>query len=329
MIEFVALVVTYGSESRVQNLVKTISGALEQGAQKVFVVSNGVQYDVNTTLSVFENKVELIKYNINMGSAGGFVGGITEILNSNIVHDDTYILILDDDVWVDDAFTEKLELLETKFRQKPHIWSMLRKNRESTFSNNWDRSIKSYKNSIAGFSLINKCVQHKKQRKNIEIAEPPFITWAGIVAQKKILKNVELPDENFFVYEDDAQFSLNAKRKDIRILKSKVLTLSEIGESWFEDKKSNSGYSIFYNSPDDAELGRFLYMIRNNVFLIRNSELLTSNIIYVTNVSIFVIFGFLKYGHGSFRSMKRLALIMSAIHDGWCGHLGQNINWKL
>ncbi|GDZ84751.1 glycosyltransferase [Leuconostoc citreum] len=329
MIEFVTLVVTYGSEDRVHNLVKTINSALKQGTQKVFVVSNGAQYDIVKFLSIFENKVDLIKYDFNVGSAGGFGGGITEILKSKEVNDETYILILDDDVKVDDGFSKKLEKLESKFSWSSHIWSMLRRGRDSTFSANWDRSMESYRNSIAGFSLRNKVLLPKKQRKNIEVAEPTFITWAGVVAQKSVLKNVELPNEDFFVYEDDAQFSLNAQRKGIKIRKSKNLTLSEIGESWFEDKKRNSGYRIFYKSPSDEGLGRFLYMLRNNVYLIRNNGLLTSHLIYFTNLSIFVTFGFIRYGHGTFRSMKRLVLVMSAIHDGWSGHLGQNINWKL
>ncbi|MDF8368739.1 hypothetical protein G9403_04235 [Weissella paramesenteroides] len=329
MIEFVALVVTYGTVKRKENLISTIQSALTQGANKVFVLSNGVQYDIDLVLtSEFNNKVQLIKYEENLGSAAGFTGGLREIFNCKEISDDTFILILDDDVNVEPNFLTNLTNLE-KSQSNTHVWSMLRLGRDHTFDDKTDKSINYYFNSIAGFTLKSRLFPLKKERENPSIAKMIFAPWAGIVLQKKLLKDIVLPTSDYFVYEDDSQFCLNLRKKNIQILKSNSLLLSEISNSWFEDKNKNSGYKIFYESKNDDQLGRFLYMIRNNVYLIRENKLVTNNLVYIFNILIFVVFGFLTYGNFHFKSFERLKLIIGAINDGWQGKLGKNVKWKL
>lgn len=329
MTEFVTLIVTYGTIKREKNLINTIQSALTQGSKIVFVLSNGVQYDIDSELAnKFNSKVQLIKYEDNLGSAAGFAGGLREIINLKVVGDDTYVLILDDDVNVEPGFLSNLTNLE-KSQFNTHVWSMIRKGRDHTFEDNTDKKIDYYLNSISGFTIKNRLFPVKKDRENSFIKKVVFVPWAGMVLQKKILKDVELPISDYFVYEDDAQFCLNLRYKNIEILKSKNLLLSETSNSWFEDKGKNSGYKIFYESKSDDGLGRFLYMIRNNVYLIRENGLVTNSFYYVFNILIFITFGFFAYGKFNGKSFERLRLIIGAIHDGWQGKLGKNPNWKL
>ncbi|WP_235859559.1 glycosyltransferase family 2 protein [Secundilactobacillus collinoides] len=325
---FVSIIVTYGNVDRYEGVVNTIESVVDAGTKKVFLVDNGCHYSISSKIknqfSGFNIRVR--RFEENKGSAEGFSTGIKMVMEDAQVSGQTYILILDDDVLLDRNFADRfLSINQTLVESNKHVWSLFRKDRDETFANGYDRNINYYYNSVAGFSLL------RKSRKNFNsilnnISCPIFVPWAGLFIKKKDLVSIELPDPKFFVYEDDADFSLNIRKQEYKILRSPELVLRENSKSWFESDSKKSGYKIYYGGF--ANSGRFLYKVRNNIYLIRRN-LVTNVFAFYTNVFIFIIAGFIKYGKFNKDGFTRLKLLCQAVTDGLRKNLGENKNWKL
>ncbi|MGL5301524.1 MAG: glycosyltransferase [Weissella confusa] len=328
MINFATVIVTYGSSTRFSNLKVTIESALEQGTSVVYVVNNGANYDVDQRIKSVFSKVKVINLPENKGSAVGFPTGLTAAITDVDITESDYILILDDDVKISDGFKKSLEEAERNYGKEPHIWSMVRSGRDQTFFSDSERTALSYHNSIAGFSLFDRFKPDRIHRVD-GFSRPVFVPWAGILGQKKYLSKVELPSPNYFVYEDDSQFSLNVRKTGIQIVKSESVTLEETSSSWFENDSKKSGYGTFYSTPGFEGTGRFLYMVRNNVYLMKNNEFVSDVVKYIVNVFVFIIYGYIRYGFCRKHSLKKLRMIVQAIRDGWTNKMGKNPDWRL
>lgn len=325
------VIVTYGNYNRFINLKKTIKSVANGGAKKIFLVNNGANYSLEEEIrNIYENKyIQLKTLNKNYGSLVGFKTGIEMALIDDEVGDNDYILILDDDVLLDKNMLSNLDDLEKNksLLEKKHIWSLYREGRDQTFKKSVDRNVNFYANSIAAFSLFKSRKKAFTVRKNKNLAIPFFIPWAGTLILKKDLRYITIPADNFFVYEDDAAFSINIRKSGYEIYRSKKLKLKESSESWFENKGSTeSGYKLYYDNKTNP--GRFLYKIRNNTFLIKH-ELLTNKFLFYFNIVIFVAAGFIKYGLLEKHGILKLKELIIAIRDGLTGNLGKNEKWLL
>lgn len=327
---FATVIVTYGTTNRLSGLIRTIESTILAGSEKIYLVNNGCQYDVH---SIVQDKfkdieLEVIDFSKNSGSSKGFSAGVKAALDDLVLSDDRYVLILDDDVILDkDLKKEFIKVENTIESQSKHIWSLTREGRDHTFSEVSDRNINYYNNSIASFSVFNTKAGTLDERTRADIARPFFIPWAGTLIRKDVLKKIELPKSDYFVYEDDADFSLNIRESGYDIYKSEKLILRESSSSWFENNgEQQSGYKLYYNYETNP--GRFLYKIRNNTYLIKN-RLLTNRFYFYCNIVIFMILGFFRYGILKKQSILRLKMLFNAVRDGLRARLGENNNWKL
>ncbi|MGX6454058.1 glycosyltransferase [Pediococcus acidilactici] len=325
------VIVTYGSYDRFINLKKTITSVVKGGAKKIFLVNNGANYNLEKEINnISESKyIQIRTLNKNYGSLIGFKTGIKTALEDKEVNDNDYILILDDDVLLDENMLSNLRDLEKSksLLKEKHIWSLYREGRDQTFEKNYDRSAGFYANSIAAFSVFKSRKKTRKMRKDKNIATPFFIPWAGTLILKKDFACISIPNEEYFVYEDDAAFSINVRKSGYEIYRSKKLKLKESSESWFENKgTAKSGYKLYYD--DKTNPGRFLYKIRNNIFLIKH-ELLTNKVVFCFNIVIFVVAGFFKYGLPEKHKYLKIKELIKAIINGLRGDLGKNEKWLL
>lgn len=325
---FATVVVTYGSIGRFENLLKTIMSALEGGAKKIYLIDNGCSYDLKNKIldKIDGGKIDIVELDKNYGSLVGFSTGLQCALSDSLLKNSDYVLILDDDVILDKNFLKKFVVVERKWRSSgKHIWSLFREGRDQTVSNVADRNISYYQNSVAGFSIFRNKLNYTKRNNALGI--PFFIPWAGTFLKKSELSQIDLPAEPYFVYEDDAAFSLNARDKGFDIYRSYDLKLFESSNSWFEeDMTSQSGYKLFYDGH--AYPGRFLYKVRNNISLV-NHRLITNKAKFIMNLVIFILAGFVRYGRLNTNGFGRLWQLCSAVRDGLNDQLGENKSWKL
>lgn len=330
MEKFIVLIVTYGEKKRYANFLKTVNSVINAGAETVYVVNNGCEYSLEDLLSkdVDPSILKIIQFDRNKGSKVGFTSGLKAILGDADISKDSYVLILDDDVLLPDNFRNSFNLVEKKMKYGDrHIWSLYRKGREETFDTVFDRNINFYLNAVAGFSLFRKPSEYRVVRSNINISKQVIVPWAGICLTKDALSKVKLPNSDFYVYEEDSEFSLNIKDAGYSILKSKDLYLNESSKSWFENNgKSQSGYEIYYKNPQIK--GRFLYKLRNSVFLVKQ-RMLTSRTKFLINLIVFVVAGYIKYGLTCKQGIRQLGYIIQAVNDGLRGRLGYRSDWGL
>lgn len=327
-ISFAVIVVTYGSFDRLAGLKKTISSAFDAGAVKVYLIDNGCDYDLKAEISqLFDGRVEYQRYAKNQGSLKGFKSGIMLALNDEFLQPDDYILILDDDVMLDNHFLPSFcEIKKSLIDVNKYVWSLYRVGRDKTVDARSDRNKNYYLNNVAGFSAFRRFSRVYTNRSD-EFGRPYFIPWAGTFIKKSVLAKVKLPKSQYFVYEDDTEFSLNIRDAHYEILRSYNLKLNESSQSWFEnDGNQESGYKLFYEKKTNP--GRFLYKVRNSVYLGKN-RLITNRTIFYMNIVIFLLSGYIRYGVFRKRSLSRLKMLCVAVHDGLAGKLGENADWKL
>lgn len=326
-IRFVTVIVTYGNYSRWNGLKKTIESVINGGTSKIILVNNGCKYNLKKEMlnNHFDVDIEMKEFEKNLGSLIGFKSGLEKAIKDCKVNLDDYILVLDDDVQLDSNFLESFKAINGKYPSKC-VWSLYRQGRDKSETASFDRNKNYYENSIAGFSIFKR-KKNTLTPRNGQLAHPFFIPWAGTFLKKNDLLNIPLPRDDFFVYEDDAEFSLNVKESGYDICRSYNLILKESSKSWFENgNNAQSGYELYYSGK--ANPGRFLYKVRNNTFLIKNRLLVKKTEFYI-NITVFVIAGFVKYGLFKQGSIKRLKDLCDAISMGLHGHLGKNEKWKL
>lgn len=326
-VEFVTIIVTYGGIDRFDGVKSAIKSVIAEGTEKIFLIDNGCTYPLENKISreIGDARVNITRLRHNTGSAVGFSTGISEVLKETKIKNDTFVLILDDDVMLENNFVSNYMIEEENNPYiQPHIWSLYRAGRDNTFLQNYDRNKNYYLNSIAGFSIFKR--EYKNSRIN-NISRPFFIPWAGTFVKKDDLKNIILPNKELFVYEDDAEFSLNTIDAGFTILRSQRLVLEESSRSWFEEENQQlSGYKLFYRTDDNY--GRFLYKIRNNIYLIKN-RLVTNKLYFYLNIIVFILAGYIRYGSLNRHGVSRFKMLCSAVNDGLKGSLGENKKWKL
>lgn len=328
IISFATVVVTYGDYSRLSGLKKTVAAALNAGSIKVYLIDNGCDYDVEAELNrLFSNSVIYQHYEENQGSLVGFESGIRLALNDSSLQKQDYILILDDDVILDDDFLKHYRnMRRSKNDLEDCVWSLYRVGRDHSVDANSDRNQNFYANSIAGFSVFKKTSNAYTTRSD-EFGRPFFIPWAGTFAKKSVLAKIKLPEAQYFVYEDDAEFSLNVQDAGFNLLRNYNLKLTENSQSWFEKEgKQQSGYELFYSVTTNP--GRFLYKVRNSAYLSKK-RLVTNKLAFYTNVCIFLTAGYLRYGIFRRGSFSRLKMLCRAVFDGLNSNLGEKPAWKL
>lgn len=187
-----------GSEDTIKLL-----GSLEEQTDKdfeVIVVDNASEETDYRNLQTFTDtlnlKTRIIKNNRNLGFSGGNNVGIRQALENG----SDWVVWLNNDTWVESTFIERL------------------------------KSILSAKNGVVGIPLIEgdrvaycgkvqwlkPTLQHIYAKYNTQ-KNKCYIIGGAAAIQKDIFQKVGLLDEKYFLYFEDADFSIRAKKAGLKI----------------------------------------------------------------------------------------------------------------
>lgn len=179
---------------------------------KVFLVDNGSKdYDFN--LGKFDLQVDLTLNKKNLGFTGGYNTGVKKALQEEI----DAIMLLNNDTVPDSDCLLNLSIL---LFSRPNIGIVGPKifyfepNNLLWFAGgkiNWQNPSPYFLCSHFGEREIDKG-QHN------QIKEADFITGAALMAKKEVWEEVGLLDENYFLFFEDADFCLRAKKQGYQIL---------------------------------------------------------------------------------------------------------------
>lgn len=323
--KILAAIVTYGEIERFDHLKQDIQRLdAISSITKIIIIDNGTNYDVQLIIAQLNiaTPIDFYHNEKNEGSAGGF-GKVFEI--SKKEKDYTRLLILDDDSLLSNNALESIFTYEkgNKMGGK-YIWSLYRPIKyPDNFQKNWDWNERYLNNRIVGISILQQIFGkvQKTYRKNKKMAELLYAPYAGMLISKEIVNGNFQPNKSYYLYVDDIDYSIQLKKSGINIFQIEEAKIEDLEGAWGTKKHGMQSY--FSNEGNEF---RYLYNVRNWIFLIKNQGYISSNTIFILNLMIYHILalaimpknksGLLKY--------RKLRL---AVKDGLSGHMGYKTNY--
>lgn len=256
----IAISVTYGD--RRTYLFKMIDSLRDHGINELILVCNGVDDDVYCSICDFISHVP-IKTNIvrnvsNLGSAGGFFRGLTEVSN-----DVDYILLLDDDNVLDSK--EKLKPTLEKYNGgEEEIYCLSRISRPKIQESkrlNDPYLLIGKENSVLGKDIFK--FFYKKNRTLYE-GDLIVAPYGGLILNKSVINNGIFPNKNLFLYADDYEFTYRLTciyRYVINVIDN--IYIRDVEESHHIKIKKRWWYNRFSSSSKE----QIYFSVRNHVYL--------------------------------------------------------------
>ncbi|MFT3874493.1 MAG: glycosyltransferase family 2 protein [Nocardioides sp.] len=203
----IVVVVTY---NRAALLPKTLDGLAAQtrAPDLVVVVDNASTDDTARVLAERDDlPLEVLRQETNTGGAGGFRAGVEAAYD----RDADRIWLMDDDV------VPAPDCLEVLMRYDEPCLMVVRE----------DRAGHLVEKAAVHFDLTSPLTVHPK-RDSVETAygtraempervELDVVAFEGFLVQRRVVEAIGLPDDAFFIFYDDVDFAIRARRAGFRI----------------------------------------------------------------------------------------------------------------
>ncbi|TCW60161.1 glycosyltransferase [Treponema sp. J25] len=324
--------VTYGN--RFNFLKQVIDSALNEGIKKIIVVDNNSVTESREKLKAYErelgkDKIKVLYLDENYGSAGGYKRGLEEAYNDP---DCEFIWLLDDDnVPEENALRNLLLAYEYLGKNIYNVLMSLRPIFKDDLLSVQKGRIKGYiKNSFMGFHIkyyfldkifqisnyLNAKIGINSEAVNYKIVKSQIGPYGGLFLHKKVIENVGYPNEDFFVYADDHDWTLRMTNSGFDLYLCSNSIIKDIDVTWLATKVK----SPFYNSMSNDI--KVYYSIRNHVFL--DKKFITNKYVYYLNLYISLFYNYLFHLFLIPKmAIKRFKIILKAVKDGLNGNLGR------
>jgi len=323
-----SVIVTYGN--RIKYLRKTISACINVGVDKLIIIGNGLNQDCRIKLETIRNihpkRILVHHFSTNKGSALAYKTGVKLCSTDPLCN---FIWLLDDDNCPDSNSLRELVIFWKTHvigaKSKIYALSSYRKDREiykkaifrnepklmlgpiNSFSGfHFKRTYNIFKEKIKPIHKVGK-IKHGLNKKYGQIYVAPY---GGLFFNKELIKKIGFPDETYFVYADDYDYTSRiseAGGKIILILQSKITDL----EKSFNTKR---GLLTSRMLSSTSEL-KCYYMFRNSIRF--EAKKITSKPIYYTNMSLYILYNtLLLLVNPNLKSFKNYKYSMKGIYDG-------------
>lgn len=331
-----AITVTYGD--RFDLLKQVIDRLMGQRFGKIIVVDNGCapasQNQLVRLAAESGGVVEIIALGENRGSAGGYRAGLEAALADAQCE---YFWLLDDDnVPAHDAFAKlcgTYELLSKQYSAERLALYCMRDGRDwlkDVAAGVSSRDVLPKRSSFSGFHLAD---LHKKVAKRIfpvrskqmdvrdgsaTSFEIPFAPYGGLFWHRSAVSAVGLPDERFFVYADDIEYTYRFTQGGGKIFLCPESFVEDVEQSWHVSKKARSQFAKIMTTDSDF---RVYYALRNQTYF-DSRFWVKQRAWYVANKWAYLVIARL-FSMG-YRKPERFRLIQRAIKNGEAGELGRD-----
>ncbi len=276
------IVVTYGN--REHFLLKTIKALLNQTflIDKIIVVNNASNLNLNEPL-LKSDKISILNNNQNLGSAIGYKKGIQLACIENA---DLIWLVDDDNIAEKDALEKLINFNKGNLLNSQIAVSSFRTSRKKyydLFHTNINGLKIEKKNLFFGLEFA-KII--KKRIHPLDHLQVDYVTYGGFLFSSKSVEIVGLPDENYFLYMDDREYTYRFTNNGIKIFVLRSSKLDDIDNSW------NSGNYFklpVYFIPETSKI-KIFYSFRNKIrFDLKH--IVTSKFLYKYSVYFYIGFG--------------------------------------
>ncbi|EOU9539648.1 glycosyltransferase [Cronobacter dublinensis] len=269
MVKVYALIVTF---KRKELLKKVVESVLSQthAPSKVIVVDNnsndGTEAVVAQLKSLSSIEIEYQNTGANLGGAGGFAFGFNHVLSDDF----DYLWIMDDDLLPKQNCLEKL----LSCASNNQIIQPARFNLDGTCA-----EYSPIKFDLASPFLLHPKIETVKDHieslqcndSEIQIEGIPF---EGPLIPRNIINKVGLPDKRFFIFYDDLDYAIRARKAGFKIFcKKDAIAYRLLMNNQVNDLQSWKGYFMLRN------FFKIHYMHGENIFVRAKPVLLATTYI--------------------------------------------------
>ncbi|HIF9263976.1 TPA: glycosyltransferase family 2 protein [Photobacterium damselae] len=297
MKKVIAIVVTYKRKELLERVLTRLS---EQSFKlsRVLVVDNNSQDGTEELVKTFylnDNIFEYYNTGANLGGAGGFNYGFQ--LANNYEYD--YLWLMDDDFLPAINCLDELISVGTKGIIQPIRFNLDGSCAEITpvvydLSKVLCTNPKSY--TVA--DIYNEITESE-----IEIAAVPF---EGPLISKDVVKEIGFPESNFFIFNDDLDYSIRARKAGFKITCSMKATAERL---------------LLNNQKNDLKSWKGYFMLRNHFYILRTH----GENVFVKNRSLVIALFYILKSLISLDS-KTMRIVINAYKDSF--KLSNNDNHK-
>lgn len=244
--EVVCIIVTF---NRADLLKKVVHGVLNQtkNVSKIIIVDNNSQDNTSEIVGLFKLSFNNIVYHntgSNLGGAGGFHAGFT--IAEDYPYD--YIWVMDDDCLPEPNCLE--ELLKVNI-ENVGIVQPMRYNLDGSCAelSPVEYDLKNPFNLNPKTKSVLDCYGGLTSDSIIELHGVPF---EGPLISKKVIQDVGYPNPNFFIFYDDLDFSIRARK---------------LGYKIFCSRKAKATRLLINNQRNDLRSWKGYFMLRNLFYI--------------------------------------------------------------
>jgi GT2 family glycosyltransferase len=323
--------VTYGDRA---HLLRAVLSALESATVKVdhvVIVNNGSQNLLDQVASTGSFSIEIINLAENTGSASGFKTGLKRAAISGC----DLIWLLDDDNVPEASALERILAARKSLKNDNTIaFAALRLDREKyvrAATTNFMLKVK--RNAFLGFTLFDldalgrrrfteKHARNAPQHHRPDLKKLGYGIYGGLLFHSSLLEKAGFPDERFFLYMDDTEYTTRLVQCGAQIYLVPESRIRDIDVSWFQRSRANNPLLL---GPEE-NIQRIYYTVRNSCFLSKQ-RFVDNRLIFSLNIISYFCLLFIKgilAGMPIAPTAKRLKLIARATLDGLDGRLGCN-----
>lgn len=321
-----AVIVTYAN--RYHYLEQVMDACRAAGTYKIVVVDNNSACCSKRKLSKYSDKhsdIHILHFSTNLGSAGGYKKGMEYCYSKKQCG---YIWLLDDDNQPHHNALDKLYVYYINHIKKKEL------KQSALLSYREDRPL--YKeaimkkrpdlmigktNNFLGFHTteLAKKIYHRlgffkeksDEKTNVTTGEVLVAPYGGLFFHKQLLNTIGYPDESFFVYGDDFDFTLRITKKGGRIILITESILEDLEQSFHT--KQGLLTSKVTNATNSSQC---YYMTRNNIRF--GTQFIKNKFIYYANAIIYNLLTILLVT-ASFKiqSVKNYISFLKGEYDGF------------
>lgn len=262
------LIVTYGR--RWQYLSAILEQVCSMNDVRIVIMDNASDYPLDENLKAFDpSRVVYLSSVRNLGSAGGFHLAMQYALKAE---DCSHIWLLDDDNLPDPDCLEVLRknrhLLDTPGVGTSALMC-LRADRKylvnvasgAPVERNFPQP-----NAFLGFSirklLLLRSGGSDAMATPVEHAAIPCAPYGGLFFSKTLLHQIGLPDERFFLYADDFEFTMRITNAGGNIWLLGKAVIHDLEPSGQDMERSGQRLPVFLRRDDN----RLFYSVRNYIY---------------------------------------------------------------
>ncbi len=318
--------VTYGNRWAFLKQVIAQTLSFTQVAQ-IVVVNNASDYNVEENIKEFgSGKINVLNNTENLGSAGGYKQGINYAGKNSIAD---FIWLLDDDnVPATNALTNLLNAwYETEGANNKKALFCLREDRINHIKIAQGENPNRYylvPDNFMGFSIFNIFKnQYYKLRDKFgskkafkKLVQLPYVPYGGLLLHRSIITEIGLPNEAFYLYVDDSEYSYRITQNNGTIWLVPSCKITDVDQS----QGLNYQPKLFHSRLLDQWNFRTYYAVRNRLYFYSRVAV-KNKLVFGINKVLYLMY--LKTVSLLSSKPKQYQQFLAAVNDGLEGRLGK------